>query len=297
MTSAYRTTKARTLIRDFFSMTRIPFSFTQTLFIILGFVYAGGRDPAKMLLAVIALGPTLIYGGVYILNDTADREFDIQHPKKRHRVITSGRMSVGAASTLAAALITAGLAVASYIGFEFTLICAVVVINNLAYSYGPRLKERGYAGLLSCSLNYPLRFMAGSSIVSISPKGTVLSLLFFLIALNGFSAYRIYNTVSTGIREKTREVRKMAAVVRITALTAAFIAMSFLRENAAAALGVFAYMLAFSEINLGVVRRGVDFFQLLRVWKTLRENPGMLYYPVMTAMLGAIVVYITIKPA
>lgn len=291
----YCTTKTRAFACDFLSMTRMPFSLTQTLFIILGFMHAGGTDVFRIFLAAFALGPTLIYGGIYILNDIADRKSDSQHPKKKQRAIASGRVSVNTAVVLAAVLITAGLAIATMLGSAFTLICLTAIANNLAYSYGPRLKERLYPGLLSCSLNYPLRLMAGSSIVSLTMRDTLPAFLFFLIALNGFSSYRIYDAKSMDIKMELKQEPTLAAVIRTTALASSLITITLLRENTVAALAAAAYMTVFSEVNLGIVRRGVDFFQLLRVWKTLRENPGLWYYPVMTTILGIIVVYATLK--
>ncbi|MFH1125641.1 MAG: UbiA family prenyltransferase, partial [Candidatus Altiarchaeota archaeon] len=180
--------------RDFLSMTRMPFAFIQTIFIILGFLQAGGSDFLRLFLGVVALGPSLIYGGVYILNDIADIDSDRKNPKKEKRAITSSRIGTKNAFFTALSLIAVGFAMALYISRGFALICLIVLLNNLAYSFGPRFKDRLHLGLLSCSLNYPLRFLAGISIANTGKFDILPPLLFFLIALNGFSAYRIYDS-------------------------------------------------------------------------------------------------------
>jgi len=286
---------------DFMSLTRTPFAFTQTLFVVLGFVYAGGSDWGRLFLGALSLSPLLLYGGIYILNDVSDREFDRVHPRKKQRVVPSERISVSAAVSLAAALVALGLGAALWVGHMFALACVSVFVNNLLYSFGPRLKNRLYLGLLSCSLNYPLRFLAGSSIVSLGGGEAAPALLLMAIALNGFSAYRVSDIRSMPGRMDEKKAGQefwLLVLIRFTALAAASLTVVMLLDRAvAAALAVAAYMLFFSEVNVRVVKRGIDFFKLLRVGRTLRETPNLAYYPAMTAALAAAVVYVVVAAA
>jgi len=289
----------RRMFRDFLSMTRMPFAFTQTLFIILGFLHAGGTDYFKLFLAVLALGPTFIYGGIYMLNDVADREFDRLHPKKRNRAITSGRISVRTVVLLSMFLIACGLAIAFYLGKTFVLISVAVLANNLLYAYGPRLKDRLYWGLLSCSMNYPLRFLAGSVVVNTSSIAILPAVMFFLIALNGFSSYRIYDResmVSGRKKFKEGEEEMLAALIRLTALCVAIVVLILgYSKTPLAAVILAGCIAAFSEINFSIVKQGIDFFQLLRVHKTIKQKPELTYYPIMALLLAALLIYVMLK--
>lgn len=281
---------------DFMKMTRIPYAFTQTLFIALGFLHAGGLDIKLLALGMLALSPLMAYGGVYILNDLADREHDRAHPKKRDRAIASGRIAKGKALVLALTLMLAGLALSLYLGFWFAVITAIVIANNLAYSFRPRFKDSLFLGLLSCSLNYPLRFLAGVSLAQTSVSGLLQAALLFLIALHGFSAYRIYDIKSKSPGKTFRSECKLTAVIRATALTAAGITLAIhYAKMPALALAMSAYMLLFSEINLRIVKRGIDFFQLLRPWKAAREKNWFACFPFMVCILAVIVFYAIVK--
>lgn len=51
----------------------------------------------------------LIAGSVYLINDVTDRDRDRMHPRKRHRPVASGELSVGAALMIACALAISGV--------------------------------------------------------------------------------------------------------------------------------------------------------------------------------------------
>ncbi|MDO8349142.1 MAG: UbiA family prenyltransferase, partial [Planctomycetota bacterium] len=56
------------------------------------------RDGASWISALLAFAAfCLAASSIYLLNDLVDREEDAHHPKKRHRPIASGRLSVGTA--------------------------------------------------------------------------------------------------------------------------------------------------------------------------------------------------------
>ncbi|MDD5111290.1 MAG: UbiA family prenyltransferase [Candidatus Altiarchaeota archaeon] len=289
----------RTFITDFMSVTRMPFSLIQTLFIALGYIHAGGNDGITLLLAILTLGPTLIYGGIYILNDVADREYDRTHPAKKQRIVASGRLNERTAIALSAVMLAAGFALAAYISRTFAGWCFVILANNLLYSFRPRLKGYLYLGLFSCSLNYPLRFLAGSSIAYGGLTGLLPAWLIFLVALHGFSAYRIYDhsVISKG-RLRGSEWDSLIVVTRSTALMAVLITLVVAYPlKPVFALLAGGYFILFSEVNLGIVRRGVNFFKLLRVGRTIRERPELSYYPAMVALLAVFIVYIVLHTA
>src|SRR5436305_9265851 len=69
---------------------------------------------AKTLIAFVAF--CLAASGAYCLNDAADAEADRQHPKKRHRPVAAGEVSVATARTIGVALLFASTLVSLLVG-------------------------------------------------------------------------------------------------------------------------------------------------------------------------------------
>ena len=75
--------------------------------------------------------------GVYILNDLLDLTADRCHPRKRHRPLASGAISIPAALTLAGALLATGIALA----FQSGAALLVVAYAVASISYSLALKQ------------------------------------------------------------------------------------------------------------------------------------------------------------
>lgn len=104
-------------------------------------------------------------GTVYLFNDIADVERDRLHPRKRLRPIASGRLPVRTA-VLAALLIGLGSLAASALLSPAFLVCAALYLAlNLAYSF--RLKEVVIVDVLSVSLGFVLRAVAGAAAIPV----------------------------------------------------------------------------------------------------------------------------------
>ena len=108
-------------------------------------------------------------GAVYIVNDVLDAESDHRHPRKRHRPIASGRLSVPMAWGAAAVLTVAGLGAAILLEPAFGAISVLYVVANLAYSLA--LKHIVLVDVFVISGGMVLRAVAGAAImeVPISP--------------------------------------------------------------------------------------------------------------------------------
>src|SRR5436309_12194254 len=104
------------------------------------FVFAGLVFGQRLFTPAVwpALGAFAIFcglsGAIYLLNDVADRERDRLHPKKRERPIAAGRLSVGAAVTVAIALVLGGLAGSLAINPAFAVAALAYVALLTAYS-------------------------------------------------------------------------------------------------------------------------------------------------------------------
>jgi len=122
------------------------------------------RDPLLRSLLAFALFCGLS-GAVYLLNDVADVERDRLHPVKKRRPIASGELPVRTAATTAVVLGMACLGLAFLLGRPFAACAALYLSLNLAYSF--RLKEVVIVDVLSVSLGFVLRAVAGAVAIGV----------------------------------------------------------------------------------------------------------------------------------
>jgi 4-hydroxybenzoate polyprenyltransferase len=124
-------------------------------------------------------------GAVYLFNDVADVERDRLHPLKARRPIASGAVPLRLAVGVAVALGFACLGASLLLGREF-LACATAYLGlNLLYSL--KLKEVVIVDVLSVSLGFVLRFVAGAVAISVQISEwllicTILLALFLTLA-------------------------------------------------------------------------------------------------------------------
>lgn len=124
-------------------------------------------------------------GAVYLLNDVADVESDRLHPVKKRRPIASGSLAVRTAVTTAVLLGLACLGLSFALGPAFAACAALYLALNLAYSF--RLKEVVIVDVLSVSLGFVLRAVAGAVAIGVHISDwllicTVLLALFLSLA-------------------------------------------------------------------------------------------------------------------
>ncbi|GAB4386012.1 MAG: decaprenyl-phosphate phosphoribosyltransferase [Phycisphaerales bacterium] len=125
---------------------------------------------------------SLASSGCYVFNDLADVERDRVHPRKRHRPLARGTVATGTARAFGLGLFLAGglclLALpwpaAGWVG----LLLALHVGNVLLYSAG--LKRVVIVDVMSLSLGFVLRVMAGCAAVGTGPSTWLLNVTFFL---------------------------------------------------------------------------------------------------------------------
>jgi 4-hydroxybenzoate polyprenyltransferase len=126
----------------------------------------------------------LLYGGIYTLNDVADRASDARHPGKCRRPIASGRVRVGGAVAFAAILIGSGLTLGSLLFAPSVVACFGAALGlNAFYSLAGR--NLRYLDLIFNSLTHPLRFLMGALLVDrVPPVPHLGALLLLAIALS-----------------------------------------------------------------------------------------------------------------
>ena len=103
----------------------------------------------------------LVSSGTYLLNDSRDLESDRLHPRKRHRPIAAGIVSVRMAVALGVALIAAGLGVAALVRVELLIVVAAYII--LTTSYTLWLKHVEVVDIVAIASGFIMRAVAGGA--------------------------------------------------------------------------------------------------------------------------------------
>lgn len=119
-------------------------------------------------------------GAVYLWNDIADIERDRLHPKKKHRPLAAGQLSIRAATLGAIALVTGALTMSFALDVRLGLCAAAYLTLNLAYSFG--LKHVVILDVLSISMGFVMRALAGAYAIDV-PVTEWLLVLALLLAL------------------------------------------------------------------------------------------------------------------
>lgn len=100
-----------------------------------------------------------VSSSTYVFNDILDRERDALHPKKRHRPIASGAVSLLTAKAFASALLVLALGSAMTVSLQFLLLTLLYLCISILYSV--RLKQLPVVDIFCISAGFLLRLEAG----------------------------------------------------------------------------------------------------------------------------------------
>jgi decaprenyl-phosphate phosphoribosyltransferase len=131
---------------------------------------------AKTVLAFVCF--CLAASGTYYINDALDVEADRVHPRKRHRPIASGEISVEAATVAGIGLLVASIGLSFLARWELSLVIAGYLGLTLAYSAW--LKNEAVVDLAAVAAGFVLRTIAGGVAV-----GVPISPWFLIVAASG----------------------------------------------------------------------------------------------------------------
>ena len=159
-----------------------PHQWTKNLLVFAALLFSKHLfEPEPFLRALLAfVGFCGLAGAVYLWNDIADLERDRLHPKKRHRPLAAGELSIRTASLGAMALVVGALSLCFWLDIRLGLCASSYLALNLAYSFG--LKHKVILDVLSISLGFVLRALAGGYAVNV-PVTEWLLVLTLLLAL------------------------------------------------------------------------------------------------------------------
>ena len=126
-------------------------------------------EAIRLLLIPLIIGMAsvcLVASANYTINEYLDAEFDRHHPKKKNRPTVLGAIKLKGVILQYVILSVAGLLLAAAINLQFFLISAFLLVMGVIYNVRPmRSKDRVYMDVLSESINNPIRFMLGWSLV------------------------------------------------------------------------------------------------------------------------------------
>lgn len=149
-----------------------PHQWIKNVLVLAGPLAAGvvWQPHAALAVLVAFLCFCLSASGVYLINDTIDREADRNHPTKRNRPIAAGLVEVHVAVSVGLLLLIAGPALALATG-HWQLAILMLVYAALQLSYCLWLKHLAVIDLAVVSSGFLLRAMAGgvATLVPLSP--------------------------------------------------------------------------------------------------------------------------------
>lgn len=191
-------------LNAYLSIARLDHWFKNVFMIpgvLFGILLSGHLPAAWGVRLIVGIFSTcLISSANYVINEWLDRDFDKFHPKKTLRPSVDGRVVWYYVYLEYIVLALAGMWLASFISGQFYFFSGVFLVLGFFYNVPPmRTKERTYLDVLTESLNNPVRFILGWSIVEINylPPSSVLLAYWmggaFLMGIKRFAEYRYIN--------------------------------------------------------------------------------------------------------
>ncbi len=182
-----RNTSQGTIIRHLVRAMR-PSHWTKNIVVLAAFFFAMGDVSRKSSLGIrefmIAFSGMLLFciasSGIYIINDIKDAQADRSHPVKKNRPIASGALPISTALWTALALL-ATACIGSYL-LSPPFACVVGSYLGIQILYNIGLKKIALIDILSISIGFVLRAIAGAIILAVNISPWLL-LCTFLLAM------------------------------------------------------------------------------------------------------------------
>lgn len=162
----------------------------------------------QTLIAIIAF--SLISSAVYCLNDIVDVASDRRHPKKKHRPVAAGEISISSAYAIMTVLAIGSLASCFLLQSNRTagLVCIIASYFILNVSYCLKLKQYALIDVFIIATGFVLRLCAGGTVCQIWLSPWIVSMTFLLALFLAFAKRRD----DVVIRETTGSVTRSNTV-------------------------------------------------------------------------------------
>ena len=167
-----------------------PKQWTKNGFVLAGVVFSGEvLQTSSVAAALLAFGAfCALSGAVYAANDILDVAEDRKHPTKRFRPVASGEIPIRVAAFYAVLLAVFGLALAFFVGFGVGLAGLAYLILQAVYT--PVLKHMAVLDVMSISVGFVVRALAGAAAVGVPISPWLVVCTGLLTLFLGFSKRR-----------------------------------------------------------------------------------------------------------
>ena len=183
-----------------------PYQWTKNMLVLAALLFAGELGHTQQILtslyALVAF--CLAASATYIFNDLRDIESDREHPKKCHRPLASGDLSIPVAWLMLVTLFALALALAYAIRLPFLFALLAYVLLTLAYTL--KLKHIAIVDVIVIALGFVIRAVAGAVALDVPFSNWLVVCTFFLATFLGLSKRRHELTLLEGDAQSHREV-------------------------------------------------------------------------------------------
>jgi len=173
-----------------FSLIR-PHQWLKNGFVLVGILFSHQWSDLDKVLAVALsfVAFCLASSTVYVFNDYRDRARDALHPRKRHRPIASGKVSLTQAKYLMAVLFS-GAIVLPLLSAQYATLALVLAYLLLNTAYTVQLKNLVLIDVFCIVAGFMLRLACGTYAVGIPPSRWIWLCSFMLTLFLGFAKRR-----------------------------------------------------------------------------------------------------------
>jgi decaprenyl-phosphate phosphoribosyltransferase len=169
------------MINNLFELIRIK-SWVKNGFIFIPIFFSLNLFNANLFLIdlIAFISFSLCCSSIYVVNDLIDYNRDKSHPRKKHRVLPSGRISKRFAILIAFVLLIGSISISFVCRLNkyYLYILISYLLLNLIYSI--YLKKVNIIEMVCISFNFVLRVFAGCFVISVNPSKWIIVVTFFL---------------------------------------------------------------------------------------------------------------------
>jgi 4-hydroxybenzoate polyprenyltransferase len=144
--------------------------------------------PSLLRVTIAFLLFSLVASSQYVFNDFLDREEDAKHPEKKHRPLASGELDAGLALAITGVILPFALIGAFLLSKPFFFLTLFYLAFNIVYS--KVLKHIVILDVMSISIGFVLRAIAGAMVIEVQFSHWLLLCTFMLALFWGFSKRR-----------------------------------------------------------------------------------------------------------
>lgn len=183
--------------KAWFKQLRV-YQWVKNLLIFVPFLVSGEftniNNVPSLILAFCAF--SLLASSTYIFNDLLDLECDRAHPRKKHRPLAAGTLSIQSAIFVAFMLFITSVATSLLLSYEFLIVLFSYLVLTLCYSG----KVKKYVGMdvVTLALLYTIRILAGTAAINVTVS-------FWLLA------FSIFIFLSLALIKRCSEIKSMEA--------------------------------------------------------------------------------------